>query len=60
MQADPQLIAQLLATVALIGGTIEYREVMRQREQRRLAAAAADEAAEVGLRGLVRVLVADQ
>jgi hypothetical protein len=58
MQPDPHLIAQLLTTVALLGATIEYREVVRRREARRTEAAIRSEAAHSGLRGLVRVFAA--
>jgi hypothetical protein len=57
--ADPHLLAQALALIALIGGTIEYCQIL-ERRQRRIEDAAARLTAESGLRGLVRVLAADQ
>jgi hypothetical protein len=52
-------LAQLLSAAVLIAITCEYEELLRRREQRRRADKdrLASEAA--GLRGLVRVLLAD-
>jgi hypothetical protein len=60
MQADTQTLAQLLATSGLIGSTIEYAELLKRRTAARRAAAERQEGAEVGLRGLVRVLLVDE
>jgi len=60
MGATNLLLAQLLALAGLIGGTIEYCEIVRRRatlrfaERERLAFQAA------GLNGLVRVFLADR
>ena len=59
MQPDPFLTAQFLSFVALMAATIEYCEVLRRRQLRRLADAASREAADSGLQGLVRVLISD-
>ena len=54
----PEELAQPLALIALIGATIEYATMIRRRKQR-ARERAADDAAEAGLRGLIRVLVVD-
>ena len=59
MQPDPFFTAQFLSMVALMAATIEYCEILRRRQQHRFADAASREAADTGLQGLVRVLIAD-
>jgi hypothetical protein len=60
MDATDLLLAQLLTLAGLIGGTIEYGEIIRRRalrqrmEQERLTMQS------VGLEGLVRVFLADR
>jgi uncharacterized membrane-anchored protein len=62
MAIEAELVAQILAIVALLVATLEYREVVvrraaeRRRERLRVAIAAAEAA---GLAGLVRVFLAD-
>lgn len=58
MPADAVTLAQLLALSALIGGTIEYAEIVRRRIQLRREQAASEETAVIGLHGLVRVFLA--
>jgi hypothetical protein len=60
MQTETQALAQLLATSGLIGSTIEYAEILRRRTAARRAIAEREVAAEIGLRGLVRVLLVDE
>jgi hypothetical protein len=48
-------LASLLALAGLIGGTIEYIEIIRRREHRRQLAADSRLMADSGLRGLVRL-----
>lgn len=57
---DADLIARGLTIVALIGATIEYSVIVRRRVQDRRVKADQLLAAETGLRGLVRVLLADR
>lgn len=59
MVADADLIARGLTLVALIAATVEYGAIVRRRVQGRRVAADQLLAAETGLRGLVRVLLAD-
>jgi hypothetical protein len=51
-------LASLLALAGLIGGTIEYIEVIRRRERRRQLAADYRLMEDSGLRGLVRLFAA--
>ena len=60
MQAESHALAQLLCLSGLLGGTIEYAEIIKRRAVIRRLAAARDESAEIGLHGLVRVLLADE
>ncbi|MEP6469801.1 MAG: hypothetical protein ABJC24_08535 [Chloroflexota bacterium] len=60
MQAETNALAQLLATSGLIAGTIEYVEILKRRTAARRVAAERKEGAEIGLRGLVRVLLVDE
>jgi hypothetical protein len=57
---DQHLLAQLLAVIALLGATIEYGEIIQRRHGLRQAATLSQEAADTGLQGLVRVLLADE
>jgi hypothetical protein len=59
MSADTVLLGQLLATAALIAATTDYAELIRRRVIGRAAAREEALFAEYGLRGLVRVLLAD-
>ncbi len=52
--------AQLLTIAALIGATIEYAEIIKRRGIARRADAIREENADLGLRGLVRVLLVEQ
>jgi hypothetical protein len=60
MQPDTHTLAQLLATSGLIGSTIEYAEILKRRTAARRVAAEREEGAEIGLRGLVRLLLVDE
>jgi hypothetical protein len=60
MQVDTHALAQLLSLSGLLGGTIEYAEIIKRRALRRRTVAARDEGADVGLHGLVRVFLADE
>jgi hypothetical protein len=60
MQAETHALAQLLSLSGLLGGTIEYAEIIKRRAVIRRLAASRDESAEIGLHGLVRVLLADE
>jgi hypothetical protein len=60
MQAETHALAQLLATSGLIGSTIEYAEILKRRTAARRTAEEREEGAEIGLRGLVRVLLVDE
>ncbi len=53
-------MAQWLTLVALIGATIEYIEVIKRRAARRRLSLERMTAETSGLRGLVRVFLADQ
>ena len=59
MSADTTLLGQLLATAALIAATTDYAALVRRRVIGRAAAREQALFAEYGLRGLVRVLLAD-
>jgi len=60
VQAETQALAQLVAMSGLIGGTIEYVEIIKRRADSRRATTERDEGAAIGLRGLVRVLLVDE
>jgi hypothetical protein len=60
MQPEIHTLAQLVATSGLIGSTIEYAEILKRRTAARRVAAEREEGAEIGLRGLVRVLLVDE
>jgi hypothetical protein len=53
-------LAQLLSMAALLGVTIEYMETLKRRVEARRAAAEREEQGDVGLRGLVRLLLVDK
>ena len=59
MQAHTVFVAHFLSLVALMAGTIEYCEMLQRRQLMRRYALLREEAAITGLRGLVRVFVAD-
>jgi hypothetical protein len=59
MQPSPYLLGQALAIVGLLGGAIEYVEIVKRRALARRQAAIREEAGDVGLRGLVRVLLTE-
>ena len=56
--SDLDLLTRALVLVALLAGTLEYAILVRHRLVRRAELRIA-EAQEVGLRGLVRVMLAD-
>jgi hypothetical protein len=56
---DADLVVRALTLVGLVVATVEYGLVLRRRVQGRRLAADQLLAAESGLRGLVRVLLAD-
>lgn len=61
MGASHLLLAELLSLTGLIGGTIEYCEIIQRRAHRRRQVEADQRAAqEAGLRGMVRVLLAER
>ena len=59
MHPTPHDLAQLLSLTALLGATIEYAEIIKRRGLVRRADALRTESADLGLRGLVRVFLAD-
>ena len=59
MEPTAVTLAQLLSMAALIAATIEYCEIVRRRVATRALQAQRLETEEVGLRGLVRVLLTD-
>jgi hypothetical protein len=60
MQPDVVTLANLLSVALLLTVTIEYIEIVRRRVQLRQVAAEREEGAEIGLRGLVRVLLVNE
>ena len=60
MPDDVQVLGRLLALAALIAATIEYAELIRRRAAARRWFAELDARHEVGLSGLVRVMLADR
>jgi hypothetical protein len=56
MAPSADLLAQALGLAALIGATIEYIEIVHRRALRRIDR----EAAEAGLRGLVRLFAVNE
>jgi hypothetical protein len=59
MEPDPLYLARLVSLAALIGATIEYVEILRRRGVARALARQRAEAEREGLKGLVRVLLAE-
>jgi hypothetical protein len=59
MHADTVMLARLLLMAALTAATVEYAELIRRRFARRVEARERAALREHGLRGLVRVLLAD-
>ena len=59
MEPDAFFLARLVALAALIGATIEYAEILRRRGMARLIARQRAELEGEGLKGLVRVLLAE-
>ncbi len=57
MGIDQHTVAQALAVIALIAGTIEYIEVIQRRVARRRSEAELRSDEETALRGLVRVFL---
>ncbi len=58
--AAQNLLLQLVTMSGLIGGTIEYIEIVKRRVERRRREAEQRAAQEAGLRGLVRVLLTER
>lgn len=56
---DSLALAQLLSLAALIAGTCEYAEIVRRRKTRRRIDGERLASQAAGLRGLVRVFLAD-
>ena len=59
MGATHLLLGQLLSLAGLLGATLEYCEIIRRRAQLRLFEAERLAAQEAGLRGMVRVFLAE-
>jgi hypothetical protein len=57
--ADSLTLAQLVSLAALMAATCDYAEMMRHRHRRRWADSERTSSEEAGLRGLVRVFLAD-
>ena len=60
MIADQTQLAHLLTVAGLLGGTIEYIEIVKRRVAARRAEAEREAGAESGLRGIVRVMLIDR
>jgi hypothetical protein len=60
MQADTRTIVELFSMAGLIGGTIEYSQIVRRRGAARRDAAFRVESADAGVRGLARVMLMDR
>lgn len=61
MGASQMVLTELLAMVALVAATIEYGEVIQRRARRRALAEDEHRAVqEAGLRGMVRVFLAER
>ena len=60
MEPTQHALASLLALAGLIGGTIEYIEILRRREHGRQLAAEHRLMEDSGLRGLVRLFAATE
>lgn len=59
MEPNPHLLTQLLAIAALLAATLEYELTVRHREHYRADLREREQAADTGLRGLVRVFLTD-
>jgi hypothetical protein len=59
MEPDAFFLARLISIAALIGATIEYAEILRRRGVARALTRQRAEFEGEGLKGLVRVLLAD-
>jgi hypothetical protein len=59
MTPEHALLAELLTLAGLVAGTAEYSMIIRRRQVRRDRAALQAAAEMAGLRGLVRVFLAD-
>jgi hypothetical protein len=59
MEPDAFFLARLVAIAALIGATIEYVEILKRRVERRTLERQRAEIEREGLKGLVRVLLAE-
>jgi hypothetical protein len=59
MEPDAFFLARLVSIGALIGATIEYAEILRRRGEARALVRQRAEFEREGLRGLVRVLLAE-
>lgn len=59
MEPDAFFLARLVAIAALIGATIEYVEILKRRVVQRTLERQRAEIEGEGLRGLVRVLLAE-
>lgn len=59
MTAAHEVLAHLLALTALIGVTIAYAEMIKRRLAARRAAALREASGDIGLQGLVRVLLTE-
>ena len=57
--ADAVLASQLLSFAALVAATVEYREILRRRVATRRQEAEQRAAYDAGLRGMVRVFLAE-
>lgn len=58
--ADAVVASQLLAFAALVAGTVEYREILKRRDLLRRREAEQRAADDAGLRGMVRVFLAER
>ena len=59
MEPDAFFLARLVAIAALIGATIEYAEILKRRVVQRILERERAEIEREGLKGLVRVLLAE-
>jgi hypothetical protein len=59
MSAPPEMLGQLVSMGALVGGTVEYIEILKRRALGRQMAAEREQSGDVGLQGLVRVFLTD-
>ena len=59
MEPDAFFLARLVAIAALIGATIEYAEILKRRVVQRILERERAEIEREGLKGIVRVLLAE-